>query len=341
MNRWSRWSVRRRIGVVLLGLLALILVVGGFLAVVPPNLGVLAAHPRPAASYAEAVQRVQAIQAQEGPAYNALCRTQLLTHGQKAARAIAFIHGYTNCPNQFLKLGQQFYDLGYNVLLVPMPHQGLADVMNTELSKLTAEDMTAYSDQLVDISLGLGDRVSLVGLSQGGVVAGWAAQSRPDLAQAVLLAPGFGLKLIPTPLTTLTANVALGLPDVFLWWGSLVRFDQTPPPPAGPHDVQGYPRFSVHGLAQQLRLGFATQALARRAAPGAKSIIVVTNAADQAVENTTTARVVVDWQAHGASVTTYEFPANLQIDHDMIDPHRDDQHVDIVYPKLIELINVP
>jgi hypothetical protein len=173
------------------------------------------------------------------------------------------------------------------------------------------------------------------------VVAGWAAQSRPDLDQAVLLAPGFGLKLIPAPLSMLTANVALLAPEVYLWWGSLVRFDQTPPPPPTPDAVQGYPRFSVHGLAQQLRLGFATQALAQHAAPGARSIVVITNAADQAVENATTARVVTDWQAHGANVTAYEFPASLQIDHDMIDPHRDDQHIDLVYPKLIELINTP
>jgi carboxylesterase len=328
-------------GVSLLGVLVLVVAVLAVLAVAPPNIGVLAAHPQPAASYAEAVQRVQALQTQEGSEYNPLCRTMLLTHGQKTARAIAFVHGYTNCPNQFLNLGQQFYDLGYNVLLVPMPHQGLADVMTSDLSKLTAEEMAAYADQLVDISHGLGERVTLVGLSQGGVVAGWAAQSRPDLDQAVLLAPGFGLKIIPAPLTTLITNVALLAPETYLWWGSLVRFDQTPPAPPGPNAVQGYPRFSVHGLAQQLRLGFATQALARRAAPGAKSIVVVTNAADQAVENATTAHVVADWQAHGANVTTYEFPVNLQIDHDMIDPHRDDQHTDIVYPKLIELINTP
>jgi pimeloyl-ACP methyl ester carboxylesterase len=334
------WNARRVGGSGLVGLVVAALAAVGFLGNVPPNIGALASHPNPAANYAEATQRVAALQAQEATGYNPLCKTQLLTHGQKTPRVIAFIHGYTNCPNQFLQLGQQFYALGYNVLLVPMPYQGLADVMTTELSKLTAEEMTAYADELVDISHGLGDRVILVGLSQGGVVAGWAAQTRPDLDQAVLLAPGFGLKLIPTPLTVLTANIALLLPEFYRWWGDLAKNDTSPQPPPGPNAVQGYPRFSIHGLAQQLRLGFAVRALASRGAPAARSIIVVTNGNDLAVENTVTADLVNTWRAHGAaSVVTYEFPKDLGIDHDMIDPHRDDQEVALVYPKLIELIN--
>jgi pimeloyl-ACP methyl ester carboxylesterase len=345
MNTRKRWSARRRIGLTLLGLLGvvvLVLVILGLMAVVPPSTSGLASHPNPAASYDEAVQRVNAIQATETTGYNPLCRTQLLTHGQKTARAIAFIHGYTNCPNQFVQLGHQFFDLGYNVLLVPMPYQGLAEVMTTEPSKLTAEVMIAYGDQLVDILHGLGDYTILGGLSQGGVVAAWAAQTRPDLDLAVLMAPGFSVTTFPSPARNLVINLATSLPDVYLWWGSLVRSPFLPPPPKTLTDttvVQGYPVFSVHGLAQQLRLGMAVQGLAGRMAPAAHSILLVINANDQAVDNTLARQVVADWQAHGANVNTYEYPANLQIDHDMIDPHRDDQHVDRVYPKLIELIN--
>jgi hypothetical protein len=124
--------------------------------------------------------------------------------------------------------------------------------------------------------------------------------------------------------------------------GDLLKNDTSPQPPPGPNAVQGYPRFSMHGLAQQLRLGFATQALARRAAPAARSIIVVTNGADLAVENSVTDKLVAIWRAHSAgNVVNYMFPSNLQLDHDLIDPNQGDQHVAVVYPKLIELINVP
>ena len=340
MNARQRPSTRRVVGYSSLGAVGLVVAVAAFAAVTPPNLAAIASHPNPAANYAEATARITALQNAETPGWNPLCHTIFLTHGQKTARVIAFIHGYTNCPNQFRQLGQQFYDLGYNVLIVPMPHQGLADVMNTELSKLTAEEMAAYADELVDISHGLGDHVTLAGLSQGGVIAGWAAQTRPDLDQAVMMAPGFGVNPIPPQATVLAANTFLALPDIYLWWGSLVRFDPTPPPPPGPTGVQGYPRFSAHGLAQQFRLGFAVQALARQSAPTAHSILVVTNGADLSVQNSVTADLVNIWRAHGAAnITTYEFPQNLQIDHDMIDPNRDDQKVAVVYPKLIELIN--
>jgi carboxylesterase len=324
-----------------LGLLALIALSLLALALVPPNLSSLASHPSPVADYAGATQRVAALQGAEAGTYNPLCQTQLLTHGHKTARAIAFVHGYTNCTNQFLKLGQQFYDLGYNVLLVPLPHQGLADVMTTEQSLLTAEELAAYSDSVVDIARGLGDRVSIGGLSQGGVVAGWAAQTRSDLDQAILIAPGYGLQAIPRPVTVLVDNTVLLLPDSYRWWGSPPKNGSVPQAPADSAAKQGYPRFSVHGLAQQLRLGFATTALARRAAPAAHAIVVVTNDADPAVDNTVTGALVADWRAHGANVTTYTFPANLQLPHDMIDPAETNQHIDLVYPKVIELINGP
>jgi pimeloyl-ACP methyl ester carboxylesterase len=337
MDTRKRWSARRRIGVTLLGLLALSVVVVGYLAVVPPNLGAIVSRPHPAADYAEAVQRVTAIQAQEAVGYNPLCHTQLLTHDHKTARAIAFVHGYTNCPHMYLELGQQFYDLGYNVLLVPMPHHGLADIMTTELSKLTAEEMAAYSDQLVDISRGLADHVTIVGLSGGGVVAGWAAQTRADLDQAVLIAPAFGLKQIPGPVTVLADNVVLLLPDWYRWWDPLHN-DKSPAPTLSPNGVQGYPRYSVHGLAQQLRLGFATRALARRTAPAARRIVVVTNANDSAVDNAAAAQVAADWSAHGGAVTRYEFPDDLHLVHNLVDPGETGQRVELVYPKLIELI---
>jgi pimeloyl-ACP methyl ester carboxylesterase len=334
-DRPNPWRRLARILLALLGLALLALVA---LAVVPPPTGGLASHPNPAADYSEATRRVAALQVEETAGFNPLCKAQLLTHGQKTARAIAFIHGYTNCPHQFLPLGQQFYDLGYNVLLVPMPHHGLADLMTNDMSKLTAEEMAAYADQLVDISHGLGDRVTVAGLSQGGVVAGWAAQTRPDLDQAVLIAPGFGLKLIPTPLTVLAANVVLLAPESYQWWDPL-HDPKSPPPTLSPTGVQGYPRYSLHGLAQQLRLGFATEALARRTAPAAKSILLVTNANDLAVENSVADQVAADWRAHGGNVTIYDFSANLNLYHDLISPEQSLQRIDIVYPKLIELIN--
>lgn len=62
---------------------------------------------------------------------------------------ILLVHGYTNCPAQFGKLGRQFYDLGYNVLIAPLPHHGLADRLNDEQGQLSARELTAYADEMM------------------------------------------------------------------------------------------------------------------------------------------------------------------------------------------------
>ena len=302
-----------------------------YLALVPPPSADLASRPNPATNYADAVNRILALQTQESTGYNPQCVTQFLTHGQKTARVIAFVHGYANCPQMFTQLGQKFFALGYNVLIVPLPHHGLADRLTGDLTRLTAEELVSYADQVVDIERGLGDHVTLAGLSAGGVVTAWAAQTRPDLDQAVVIAPGFGLKLIPAPLTVLATNATLLLPDGFIWWDPVLQDRFTP--------LYTYPRFSRRGLAQTLRAGFAVRSLARRASPAARSILVVTNANDNTVDNTAVAQVVSDWRAHGGAVTTFEFPADWHLVHNLVDPGETGQRVDVVYPKLIELIN--
>lgn len=316
---------------VLLGLLGLGL---AYLALTPPHLAALAARPRPAADYAEAVARLAAVQAQDTTAaVNPKCHTRFFSPGHKTDRVIVFIHGYTNCPQQFAQLGGEFYERGDTVLIARMPHHGLTDRLTKDLTHFTAEEMTAYGDQIVDVAAGLGDHLTVVGLSGGGVIAGWLAQQRPEVDRAVLIAPGFGLLAVPAPATQLVTNLALRLPDAFPWWDPRTG----DPGPKSPM-AHSYPRFSLHGLAQQLRLGLAVRALARRAAPAAGAILLVTVGSDFSVDNAAAARVAADWRAHGAEVVSYEFPAEWRIEHDLIDPGQPKQQVGRVYAKLIELI---
>lgn len=310
--------------------LALLLALA-YLAAAPPRTGTLVSRPKPAASYAEALERVAALHAHEATGHNPLCHTQLLTHGHQTERAIAFIHGYTNCPLQFARLAEQFHQLGYNTLTVLMPHHGLANRLTDAHRRLNAEELVAYADDVVDIARGLGEHVTLLGLSGGGVVAAWAAQTRPDLDQAVIIAPNFGFKAVPRRLTRLAANLVLLAPDVVLWWNPLERDKGRLP--------HVYPRFTLHGLTQQWRLGFAARRRAQRQAPLARSILVITNAHDLAVDNAAIARIVARWQAWGTSlVRTYEFPNALHLLHDLVDPGHAGQRVDVVYPKLLELV---
>jgi carboxylesterase len=333
-NQESSMTRQKRMGSIRLwraGLLVLgiALIIATFVILTPWNIPNVSSHPHPALSYSEALQRVETLRAQEPPDMNPVCRLKLMTHDKKVARAIILVHGYTNCPQQFQALGQRFFDLGNNVLIAPLPYHGLADRLTEAHAQLTAEELAAYADQTVDIAQGLGEQVTMMGISAGGVTTAWAAQYRRDIDLAVIISPAFGFKQIPTPLTAAAMNLYTFLPNSFYWWDPLRQAEASPP--------HAYPRYSTHALVQTLRLGFAIQAQAKRVKPAAQKIVVVFNANDDSVNNLLAMNVVENWQAHAANLTTYEFEDSLKLGHDIIDPAQPYQQIDIVYPRLIEL----
>ena len=255
---------------------------------------------------------------------NPVCRLQFLSHEQQVERAIVFVHGYTNCPQQFRELGQRFFDLGYNVLIAPLPHHGLSDRLTEEQGQLKAEELVAYADEVVDIAQGLGSRVTMVGISGGAVTTAWAAQKRGDLDLAVLISPAFGYLQVKTALTAPGTNLYRILPNSYRWWDDTLQAER------GPDHC--YPRYSTRALAEILRLGFAVQAAAGETRPAARSILVVTNASDTAVNPELTARVVEHWRENNANLETYEFEAAFGLPHDLIDPAQPDEQIEIVYP---------
>jgi carboxylesterase len=71
--------------------------------------------------YGAAVAEGQRVTAAESgrPEVLAECRTQLLTHGKRTARAVLLLHGYTDCPRQMTGLARRFFEKGYNVYVPP------------------------------------------------------------------------------------------------------------------------------------------------------------------------------------------------------------------------------
>ena len=255
----------------------------------------------------------------------------LLTHGKKTAKVVVLLHGYTKSPHEFQSLGKMLFDRGYNVLIPRFPHHGLADRLTPEQASLTAEELAAFADEVVDSATGLGDHITVVGLSAGGLTAAWATQHRGEIEKAVIMAPAFGYKAVATPLTRPAMNAYLTMPNAFKWWDEDLK-EQLKPETC-------YPRWSTHALAQLLRLSFATQQKAAEHSPAAQSILVVTNASDASVNNEMTAQVVENWRRNAADrVTTFEFPASQHLDHDFIDPDMPNQKTSSVYPILLDLI---
>ena len=315
-------------------LLAVVLVALAAAAVLllrPPGTHRFPSHPHPAADYEDALQRIAESGAPEGPEIAPECRSRLLTHGVRTARAVVLLHGLTNCPEQFRALGERLYGRGANVYIPRLPEHGLADRMTSALARLDARAMCTATDQAVDIGRGLGDSVVVVGLCIGGTMAAWAAQERADVVRAVPIAPLQGLARARGPLTLPAMNLMLALPNQFIWWDGKLKTNLP-----GPKHV--YPRFSTRSVAQTLLLGTAVEADARRAPPAAGSIVVITVGSDVAVDNAAVARLARVWRSHGARLTTYEFPAGLHLNHDIIDPEQVGGNPALVYPVLLDLI---
>ena len=309
------------------------LAVTAWLLVAPPGAS-FPSHPQPAADYAEAMSRAEALVAEDPANLHPLCRVRLMTHGRRTGRVVILLHGITNCPQQFEALGRLLHQRGANVLIARIPHHGLANRLTGDLAQLTARELAGFGDRVADIGRGMGDSVTVAGLSLGAVLAAWIAQERPDVDRAVVIAPVFGVPQVWAPLTPGVTRFFLALPNQFVWWDSRLR-EAVPGPP------YVYPRFSTRALGETMKLGAAVARGAARAAPGAASITLVTLEADPAGSNDAARAIERAWRRRAPGrVEAYQFPRRLGIGHDMIDPLQPYQRTAVVYPVLLDLMGV-
>jgi carboxylesterase len=308
----------------------------------PTRTASLAPQPAPVRSWDAALARLDALHQGDGPHVNPLCRTIALAHGRVVERAVVLFHGFTNCPQQFRLLGEQLHARGFNVLIPRMPHHGLSDRLTEDLSGLRAEDLARHVDTSVDIARGMGAHVTVTGLSAGGILTAWAAQTRSDVDRAVLLSPAFapGTQLLPRVLSgasvDVLTNVLLRLPNQFRWWDNASEDGDD----GSPMRAYAYPRYATRAFGEVMRLGLAVQRRAATEAPAAGAILVVFNPSDRDVDNDLTAALVERWRGRGTSrVDTWAFDADLALIHDFIDPNQRQQQVETVYPLLLDLLN--
>ncbi|UCD41209.1 MAG: alpha/beta fold hydrolase [Chloroflexota bacterium] len=291
--------------------------------------------PEPAEKYEEALVRIEAVQAAEAeiPDLSPECGSILMTHEEKVANVIVFLHGFTSCPDQFAALGEEYFNRGYNVFIPRQPRHGLQEFDGSPLKGLNAEELAAFGNQIADISQGLGERVVVVGLSGGGAVTTWLAQERDDIDLAVPIAPFLGIGFIPRPLTRPLTNLILLIPDFHQWWDPVHQLSN---PLSASYSYRGY---QMHALFENLRLGFVAEEDAKKVKPATGGILVITNANDESVNNEVVAEFEQLWLEHGEQfLQTFQFEKELEIPHDMITVSRPNGRVDIVYPKLLELI---
>jgi pimeloyl-ACP methyl ester carboxylesterase len=280
--------------------------------------------------YSEALRVATSLQDLDGPNVNPLCHTRIYSHGQRVERSLVLLHGFTNCPQQFDALGRQFHDRGWNVVIPRYPRHGYTDRLNTSIAELRVEQLLAVANRAATVGAGLGERLTVAGLSLGAILTGYLAQTREGIDRAVLIAPMLGLKPIPGPVLTAMGTLAKRIPNFYMWWNKELKENIGPP--------YGYPRFPTHAYAALFDAGRILVKSARRQAPMARSIAVVTNAAEPRLDNRFTYRLIDSWRKHGADVETFEFPASDGLTHDVIDPGNAAERIEYVYPIVTRLI---
>ncbi|GAC1659874.1 MAG: hypothetical protein NVS9B12_14090 [Vulcanimicrobiaceae bacterium] len=256
-------------------------------------------------------------------------RTILLSHGRRTKHAAVLLHGMSASPTQFIEFARLLHERGFNVLVPRLPRHGYSDRLTDAQAELSAGQLKDMTTEAVEIAFGLGESVTIVGFSLGGLLAAWAAQFH-RVAAVMCIAPFVGVAWMPHRLAPLVSALMLKFPNRFHWWNPIKREKQMP--------AHGYPRYSTHAVGQSYQLVYDVFHDARAHAPRAGKIIVVTNARETTVNNRSVRRLIKLWSAgNNELVQTFEF-TDLPPSHDIIEPLRHPEIVAKVYPKLLELL---
>ena len=260
------------------------------------------------------------------------CGSILLTHGEKVAQVVVYLHGLTNCPAQADELAPWLYAQGFNILVPRLPGHGEADPLTLALADVSAEDFVDTTRDAIALAQGLGDEVIILGLSAGGTLTAHQAQHASGVANSISIAPFLAPRIVPRWAAQAATNLLLLMPNMMVWWDPRTPY-------SSPEMDYAYPRFATRALAQVMRLGQIVGAEAGTAAPASQQVGFLLNEADPAVNNGLALQVVTHWREQGGKVFVRILPEADGLPHDLIDPRQPDAAIERIYPILLEMMS--
>ncbi len=287
--------------------------------------------PDPCSTFEQALQRHAEVMAREPVDLWPECQSVLLHHHGPTERVALFFHGYTSCPQQFRALGDALHAQGWNVLIPRFAYHGHTDRDATRTRQLTPESLVQTASQAVDIAIGLGQSLTVCGLSMGGLMAGWAAQMRLEVAHAVLVAPAYNVRPVPRAIARPIRALARLLPAMNRPWV----------PGADPEDSprHTYPNYNTRGVVALMGVGQSLMALARHRLPAAQQVSMILNENDRSVDNGAAEQVMASWRQLGARhLQSYTFPQALGLPHNTIEPEAGSFDPAVTHPMLLHLL---
>lgn len=270
----------------------------------------------PAPTREAALAKLDALNALDTAEYAPACASALLEPDGDAIATIIVYHGFTNCPNQFLEAASCMRALGFRVLIPRQPFHGRTDVLNRDMSKLEVADLTAHVATTVDIAAGFGDPIAISGLSGGGVLACWAAVTRPEVDHVLVVAPAVEPTGIPAPLGRLMTRFRSAIPKYYFWWNPKKKADLGESPYV-------YPGFPLPGIIPYVHLGLYMADGYMAPGPRPAYAAMLANPGDFAVSAKGASRLFhrVFAPSREHAVREYTIEKELGWWHDFVDPN--------------------
>ena len=186
---------------------------------------------------------------------------------------------------------------------------------------MRSDELARFADSTVEIARGLGDTIVVVGLSAGGVLAGWIAQFHPEVQRAVLIAPAIAPGGVADGDAGGLVILASKLPDIER---------RTAPIDTGrPENVPG---ITTRGLAELLRLGRRVHDQAEIGPPAVHDIVFLLNERDRTVSEPASLDLGQRWFDRGAAVRIYRFTAPANLPHNVMELSSRGGNTNLVYP---------
>jgi pimeloyl-ACP methyl ester carboxylesterase len=279
-------------------------------------------------TYADAVAAVEARQRAEEPIVSPGGSSIILAHGHATSRVVVFLHGLSNGPRQFLRLAQTLFAGGDNVYVPRLPHHAEKDTDAAALALTTVEELCALADESVRIAAGLGAEIVVAGLSAGGNIAAWIAQTQHAVRRTIIIAPALELARIPPPFAEPVMRLALRLPNITV---------RRRPDPSRPDRDPG---FATRGIAEVRRLGLIVRGMAIQSPPAVGEIAFLLNENDRTIRNQSAMDLAQVWASSDGRVDVrcYLLPRSLGLPHDIIESNNRGERTDVVYPMVAALV---
>lgn len=288
---------------------------------VTPQVAPVPAEHADTMSYADALIRIGLRQRQDDSVAVANGRSILMTHGDRAARVYVLLHGFTDAPTQFATVGAHLFADGANVYIPRLPHHAERTAPLRAIGRVRSDELARFADSTTQIARGLGDTIIVVGLSAGGVLAGWITEYHPEVHRTVLIAPAIAPARIPSSESEGLVILASKLPEV-------VRMG-APIDTARPENIPG---ITTRGLAELLRFGQRVRDQADLAPPSVHEIVFLLNEADHTVSEAAALEVARRWMSGGATPRAYRFGLAAKLPHNVMELTSHGGNTELVYP---------